>query len=341
MSSAHKQIARLIIAFISVHSLEEGDEGKLDGISELKKALISTETFLKPLIKALLLEGSYRLKPPCDSDHPSPHCRYYPVWPPQKDGRLPSDELDCFCGSPVAPFAAEVMADLDPERFSLHVEDAFHKVAETSPVHLPHIWNDCKDSTEKCILNVTTVSENVYDFIDEHVDPGTTHVSASEIRMKLKSRQSFLQVTTDPMAINLDFSETDPSFKCQKVNERMYQLAIDIVEPRRLDFYERYGVKMVFGEDLSALLPGGPFWVYSPLRFEKKTTNGVKEMVVSSFGLGISLDTAFQTFSQYVPGMHYCKVISPARVVEWIYTDSLRDRLGLSVEPLEYVLDKF
>lgn len=318
-----------------------GDDLKLQGVSDLQKALISTGTFLRPLIDALLLEGSYRLKPPCNSDHPSPHCPFYPAWPPQKDERVPSDETDCFCGSPVAKYAAEVMADLDGERFSLHVEDTFHVVSETSHIHLPHIWNDCLHSSEKCILNVTTVSENVYDFIDEHVDAGTTHVSASEIRMKLKSRQSFLQVTTDPNAVNLDFNETDPSFKCKKINEKIYQLAIDMVEPGRLEFYEKYGVKMVFGEDLSALLPGGPFWIYSPLRFEKNTKDGVSQMLVSSFGFGISLDTPFQKLSQYVPGMHYCKIISPARVVEWIYTDSLRDRLGLFAEPLDYVLDSF
>lgn len=307
----------------------------------MKNALNATERFLKPLISSLLLEGSYRLKRPCDSDHPSPHCPFYPVYPPQKGERIPSDDIDCFCGSPIAKYAAEVMAGLDGARFSLHVEDAFHKVTETSPVHLSHIWNNCLDSIGKCAVNLTTVSENVYNFIDEHVDAGATYVSASEIRMKLKSRQSFIQVTTDPNAVHLEFSETDPSNVCTKINERIYQLAVNLVEPRRLDFYEKYGVKMVFAEDRSPIIPGGPFWAYAPLKFEKKTTDGITRLVVSSSGLATSLDTVFRVFSEWVPGMHYCKIISPARVVEWIYTDSLRDRLGLFSQPLNYVLDTF
>lgn len=307
----------------------------------MESALTSTEMFLRPLIESLLLEGSYLLKKPCDSDHPSPHCPFYPAYPPQKEERTPSDDTDCFCGSPIAIYAAEVMAGLDHSRFSLNVEDAFHKVTETSPIHLPHIWNNCRESVGRCTLNITTVSENVYDFIDTHVDAGLTYVSASEIRMKLRSRQSLIEVTTDPNAINLEFSETDPSSMCMKINERIYQLALGLVEPRRLDFYEKYGVKMVFGEDRSPVVPGGPFWVFSPLKFEEKTQDGVKQMVVSSCGLATSLNTPFRVFSEWVPGMHYCKIISPARVVEWIYTDSLRDRLGLFSEPLKYVLDAF
>jgi hypothetical protein len=43
-----------------------------------------TDQILQPLLTALKLEGSYHLQKPCDSDHPAPHCPFYPTWPEQK-----------------------------------------------------------------------------------------------------------------------------------------------------------------------------------------------------------------------------------------------------------------
>ena len=39
--------------------------------------------------------------------------------------------------------------------------------------------------------------------------------------------------------------------------------------------------------------------------------------------------TALAYPMQKVAGFHYCKVLSPARVMEWMYVDSLRAKYSL------------
>lgn len=47
---------------------------------------------------------------------------------------------------------------------NIKVDDSSHHVYSIAPVHLPKIWNECKDNS--CILNATTVSEAIYDNLD-------------------------------------------------------------------------------------------------------------------------------------------------------------------------------
>jgi hypothetical protein len=67
------------------------------------------------------------------------------------------------------------------------VTDAFHPVDQINPAHLPHVWDNCTEGSA-CKLNITTVSQNVYEALNEF-DTAITYVSAHEIRAKLLSRQ--------------------------------------------------------------------------------------------------------------------------------------------------------
>ena len=61
-----------------------------------------------------------------------------------------------------------------------------------------------------------------------------------------------------------------------------------------------------------------PFrWIWSYLQFERDT---------SALELHITSYKAFYALSagDYGKGNHYCKILSPARAMEWIYTDGLR-----------------
>lgn len=68
-------------------------------------------------------------------------------------------------------------------------QDNFHRVYTITPVHLPQINNTCFDHSEKCTLNTVTVTENLYNDLDK-LDTGMYPVAASEMRVKMSSRQN-------------------------------------------------------------------------------------------------------------------------------------------------------
>jgi hypothetical protein len=96
-------------------------------------------------------------------------------------------------------------------------------------------------------------------------------------------------------------------------------------------------MKMIMGEDYHAFLPIGPLWVYNDLSMKVTDVKGEKVMRVVSpsmrtpneGNLDYLIDLGFiTTLYNDSNGYHYCKLLSPARVMEWIYTDGLRDQLG-------------
>lgn len=131
----------------------------------LGAALKVTEPLVTPIIQALQLEGSHHLRPPCNSDHPSPHCPFYPAWPPQEQDRPPSDNDDCTCGGRWIELVAQRhIGGLPTATFV--VVDAIHDVRDTEPYHHAHLWNNCTKEevdSHQCVLNITTVSQVVYD----------------------------------------------------------------------------------------------------------------------------------------------------------------------------------
>ena len=70
----------------------------------------------------------------------------------------------------------------------------------------------------------------------------------------------------------------------------------------------------------------GPEWIEKTLEF-RRTGNGTSSRIeVQSWAFVVD---DIPVHSKYLPtGMHYCKLLSPARAMEWIYLDSLRMRRG-------------
>ena len=74
---------------------------------------------------------------------------------------------------------------------------------------------------------------------------------------------------------------------------------------------------MIMGEDVVET-SGGPSWIFTSMKYidnDTKTTLTVRS---------ISMKTSTDYWIKASAGFHYCKVLSPARAIEWIYVDSLR-----------------
>ena len=75
----------------------------------------------------------------------------------------------------------------------------------------------------------------------------------------------------------------------------------------------------------------GPCWIWDPLRWAEDATGVVIRSV--TFATENKNDLGPCGEDKLIPcaaGMHYCKGVSPARVLEWIYTDSLRNATSSS-----------
>ena len=79
--------------------------------------------------------------------------------------------------------------------------------------------------------------------------------------------------------------------------------------------YKQIGTKLLFGKDKASL--NGGSWIPDPMHYEEdKTAN---TMTLTSKILITPETEPVPIFKS----MHYCKVLSPFRAMEWIYIDSL------------------
>ncbi len=292
---AHKNIALLVSAFIS---MKLGDAVAFKYVSSVVEA---TDKFMNPLITAYELEGFYYFKPPCYKD----------------------ETVSCTLGSAWSEHAQQIMGGL-PEG-SVNDTDVFHPVYQIDPVHLPHVLNttSCSAPGKLCVVNMTTVSQNVYEELNTIIDAGFVATSASEMRVKLKSRQIVYEAGGYK---NVDFNKTDGSSICQDINQGAYNWAIQNTNFITLKRFEKYGVAMVMGEDKGPYNVG-PVWIWDPLSYSKtKSSSGDDVIEVRSVMMRTPSDYGIKAAA----GMHYCKLLSPARAMEWMYVDGLREHYGIN-----------
>jgi hypothetical protein len=195
-----------------------------------------------------------------------------------------------------------------------------------NPIHHPHIWNACLNMREPCSLNVTTVSENSYELFDEALDMRSPYISAKEIRVKLKSKQSMIQVTWNDKIGAHNVALTDSNTLCQEINEYALQVAKKHLPKERLKLYEEVGIKVVFLQDIMISMVE-PLWSYMPLRMVEDLEKQI--LSISSPALLTSVNLQWKEITM-MAGLHYCKLVSPARLAEYLFTDSLRLSSGAS-----------
>ena len=280
-------------------------------LPSIKQRTAESQQFFAPIIQALDLEGSHHFKPPCNELD-------------ETDKRRTNHQ--CWVGSLWSEQSQEVLSGLPDPKFK--VTDAFWKVWLINPVHLPEVHSQCDRPDKTCFLNVTTVTQLTYSLIDP-LDTGLTAISADEMRVKMKSRQS---VQFNAGLKNANFTLLDDNnFVCKELNERALEYAYKLADPSSLDRFNRYGDRLVMGEDVGPF-NAGPSWIWKSLKWDTKgrlnETDGKWYVEVRS----PTMRTPQDYFIKLSAGFHYCKLLSPARALEWIYIDSLRRKMGLRAQ---------
>ena len=286
-AQAQQTVATIMSSFLEVTL------GSYSSISVLSNAVKSTGEYLQPLIDAYILEGSYQFKPPCYDNSPSPACQVGCSW---------------------TEIAMTIMAE--PIIAHINDTDGFHPASEIFPaIHHPKINSKCSSPKSSCVVKLSSVSQNVYD--NDKNDYGLVSNSAREIRAKLKSRQSVLLAAGYN---NVDFNVSDAGSRCKTINQWTYDWALNHTEPKTLNRFRQFGVHMIMGEDKGCLENGG-LWIYLPMHYTTTKNYTRQEVLLIQ---SIQLKTPVKYPIDMFAGMHFCKLLSPARALEWIYVDSLR-----------------
>jgi hypothetical protein len=144
-------------------------------------------------------------------------------------------------------------------------------------------------------------------------DDGSTPVSAIEIGTKLASRQ-FVFNQTGLQIDAPDSVDTDQD-RCKAINQAAYNWALQRVSQTSLNRFKSSGVALCMAPDKKPTIPAGPWWIWTYLDFTAE--NGC--VSVTSYYAFFNLQA-----SDYGRGNHYCKLLSPARALEWILVDGLR-----------------
>jgi len=201
-----------------------------------------------------------------------------------------------------SPFCAEaqhIVAGLskkDDQRLS--VEDGFH-VKSSNLEHCHPNWTAAAGT-----LKVHSCSHT--DYYADVANTGSI-TAASEIACKLLS--------SDRVAEQMNTTAERPKVDCREINRRAVELAESIAAPSTIQRYKKSGRGWCFLDDEPVTGSIGPVWVfYSELTLKSNATC----MAVTSPVLKTELD------GKIYPGNHYCKVLSPARVLDWMMTDSLK-----------------
>lgn len=143
-------------------------------------------------------------------------------------------------------------------------------------------------------------------------DVGKDFVSALEIGTKMRSRQLVYNMTVGPAHAP---SSLDDGNRCAAINEHAYEWALAQASPEARQRHNKFGVKMRMLADVFEF--GGPWWIYTYVSYKMNSTSDVLDIVSQK---SVSTLKALK----YGVGVHYCNLLSPARAIEWIYTDSLR-----------------
>ena len=101
---------------------------------------------------------------------------------------------------------------------------------------------------------------------------------------------------------------------CEDINRKAESVARGLLLGSSLERYEQEGRPLTYKPDWSCV--AGPVWIKEVLELKDNAT----AMSVGSPSIHDSLS------SPIFPGVDYCKLLSPARAMDWMMTDSLKKK---------------
>lgn len=362
---AHNSVAKDITGFATaVLGINDWDY--------LYSRMNDSENLLLPMIKSMEIEGYHQFKPPC-------YCEEIDEYGGLEYGTCP-EQPGCTAGSPWTAHAQQLMANPDyinGKGILMNTMDSQHIVTEENPsCHLPHlhsgydrdeqytVYNTVASnnpgsgspslclSPESCTINATTITQLIYedggeldiwriDIGNGNIDTGYYPITATELKSKMKSRQSILQAANNTAAVNNEDGSTfddldgNANGNCAIINDAAIQYALDNAPKNTRNRYEKYGQKMVTSDDGDKkVCPAGPCWIWASLEYNGRKKDG--DIVIKSPAFPYKNTNPFPCDEKLYPkddrhgvlpctaGMHYCKLLSPARVMEWLMVDGLR-----------------
>ena len=143
---------------------------------------------------------------------------------------------------------------------------------------------------------------------------GPTYQSAGDISCKLVSADRVAQ----QLNVTGAYPQKAPPVPCSRMNAAAVDKAMGLLEaswPAGVSRYARRGLNFTFADDSATF--AGPQWVFlSSLSFK-----------ASSVGVTVSSPRLYSSItSKIYPGNFYCKVLSPAKALEWVQSKGLAPR---------------
>ena len=155
-------------------------------------------------------------------------------------------------------------------------------------------------------------------------DTGFVPISAVEMRVKLKSREAMWQAAG---ITNVDYNKTDLNItRCMAINKAVWDWAVETAGNKTMARFKRLGQPYLMGDDVDSPIGiTGPTWIKKPLQYTAESDAANRSIVrVQSPYFAIKNQNDGNVSYLRPVGYHYCKLLSPARAMEWIYVDGLR-----------------
>lgn len=291
-----QKVASVVGQFLDYHVLRDQAVTQKES---LLTEISNTERYLEPIMEAMLLEGSYHVADPCYACDDGETCHIGSPWIEQMQLGIAQND---------SALAGKVGS----------VRDEFRQSWWLNPFADPPFYHPRATRGDDQKLKIETITEAVYERLDFAIDCSLVSNTALELRTKLNSPQAMLKA----LRVDAAFAPSDGA--CSSMNRKTIEWAIDhapdIVKKRYLE----RGRKLVAGTDIPH--SSGPSWIWSYLQYTKtgksdEDAGDSEECVIVD---SHAMNTPIEHPVPFAGGKLYCKILSPARVLDWMYTDSLR-----------------